>query len=80
MPNKPKQTWKAGGISIVEWANQRGSSYSISKQFKDKATGDWKSTNSFFKADLEKLADLLSQILGKQESNQCEESEEEIDY
>ncbi len=61
-PQKPDRRFKARrGVSAAVWRRERITqdgqatrdfSISIGKRYKDKATGDWKSSSSFFPDDL----------------------------
>lgn len=62
--NKPVQDFKHKGLSVAVWPTKNGGySYSISKRYKDKQTGEWKETKSLFKEEAEALIDLLKQAL-----------------
>lgn len=62
--NKPVQDFKHKGLSVAVWSTKNGGySYSISKRYKDKQTGEWKETKSLFKEEAEALIDLLKQAL-----------------
>jgi len=62
--NKPVQDFKHKGLSVAVWPTKNGGySYSISKRYKDKQSGEWKETKSFFKEEAEALIDLLKQAL-----------------
>ena len=63
--NQPVKTFKDKGLQIAIWETKNGGySYSISKRFKDKVSGDWKDSKYFFKSDLEALAPLLELAIG----------------
>lgn len=58
---KPLKTWKTGlstGLQVAAWENQSGVSFTISKRYKDKDTGEWKESKSFYPSDLAALAHL----------------------
>lgn len=62
--NKPVQDFKHKGLSVAVWPTRNGGySYSISKRYKDKQSGEWKETKSLFKEEAEALIDLLKQAL-----------------
>ena len=63
--NKPEKKFRAGAISATVWQNQgkdregNPATYrtiSLARNYKDKKTGEWKSTNSFRILDLPKVA------------------------
>ena len=61
---KPVQDFKHKGLSVAVWPTKNGGySYSISKRYKDKQSGEWRETKSFFKEEAEALIDLLKQAL-----------------
>lgn len=62
--NKPVQDFKHKGLSVAVWPTKNGGySYSISKRYKDKQSGEWKETKSLFKDEAEALIDLLKQAI-----------------
>ena len=62
--NKPVQDFKHKGLSVAVWPTKNGGySYSISKRYKDKQSGEWRETKSLFKDEAEALIDLLKQAL-----------------
>lgn len=62
--NKPVQDFKHKGLSVAVWPTRNGGySYSISKRYKDKQTGEWRETKSLFKDEAEALIDLLKQAI-----------------
>ncbi len=63
--NMPEKKFRAGGISATIWQNSSKNpkgeettykTVSIDRNYKDKVSGEWKSTNSFRASDLPKLA------------------------
>jgi len=61
---KPVQDFKHKGLSVAVWPTKNGGySYSISKRYKDKQSGEWRETKSLFKEEAEALIDLLQQAL-----------------
>lgn len=63
--NQPVKTFKDKGLQIAIWETKNGGySFSISKRFKDKVSGDWKDSKYFFKSDLEALAPLIELAVG----------------
>lgn len=62
--NKPVQDFKHKGLSVAVWPTRNGGySYSISKRYKDKGSGEWRETKSLFKDEAEALIDLLKQAI-----------------
>lgn len=62
--NKPVQDFKHKGLSVAVWPTRNGGySYSISKRYKDKQSGEWRETKSLFKDEAEALIDLLKQAI-----------------
>lgn len=62
--SKPVQDFKHKGLSVAVWPTRNGGySYSISKRYKDKQTGEWRETKSLFKEEAEALIELLKQAL-----------------
>lgn len=62
--NKPVQDFKHKGLSVAVWPTKNGGySYSISKRYKDKQSGEWRETKSLFKDEAEALIDLLKQAI-----------------
>lgn len=62
--NKPVQDFKHKGLSVAVWPTRNGGySYSISKRYKDKQSGEWKETKSLFKEEAEALIELLQQAI-----------------
>lgn len=73
---KPVQTFKNRGIQIAVWPSKNGSyTYSITKSYKDKQSGEWKETKSFFKEEAENLIELLKQAIGYGDSREEHENE-----
>ena len=55
--NKPVQDFKHKGLSVAVWPTRNGGySYSISKRYKDKQSGEWRETKSLFKDEAEALS------------------------
>lgn len=59
----PINKYKEKGIEIAEWAGKNGSSYTITKRYKDKTSGEYKDSKSFFESELGILSALLNQAL-----------------
>lgn len=77
--NKPVETFKNKGLQVAIWPTKNGGySYSISKRYKDKQTGEWKETKSLFKEEAEALIDLLKQALGYGGSREEHENEAHV--
>lgn len=76
--NKPVQDFKHKGLSVAVWPTRNGGySYSISKRYKDKQSGEWRETKSLFKDEAEALIDLLKQALSY-DANRAEHEHEGI--
>jgi hypothetical protein len=76
--NKPVQDFKHKGLSVAVWPTKNGGySYSIQKRYKDKQSGEWRETKSFFKEEIEALIDLLKQAVSYG-GNRTEHEEEGI--
>lgn len=61
---KPVTTIKEKGLQVAVWANRNGGyTYSISKRYKDKQSGEWKESKSLFKEEAEALIKLLQEAL-----------------
>lgn len=60
---KPIAVFKTGlssGLQIAAWGSSQGgnTSFTITKRYKDKGTGEWKESKSLFVSDLAALAHL----------------------
>ena len=62
--DKPIKEFRAGGIKASVWENQRTTedgqvvaqhSVRIQKSYRDKVTGEWKTSEYFYPADMAKL-------------------------
>ena len=74
--NKPVQDFKHKGLSVAVWPTRNGGySYSISKRYKDKQSGEWRETKSLFKEEAEALIDLLKQALSYDANREAHEHE-----
>ena len=74
--NKPVQDFKHKGLSVAVWPTRNGGySYSISKRYKDKQSGEWRETKSLFKEEAEALIDLLKQALSYDANRETHEHE-----
>lgn len=74
--NKPVQDFKHKGLSVAVWpARNGGYSYSISKRYKDKQSGEWRETKSLFKEEAEALIDLLKQAIAYGSNRQADAEE-----
>lgn len=77
--NKPVQDFKHRGLSVAIWPTKNGGySYSISKRYKDKQSGEWKETKSLFKEEAEDLIDLLKQALAYGNTREEHENEAHV--
>jgi phosphoribosylformylglycinamidine (FGAM) synthase-like enzyme len=62
--NKPLRDFKNKGLSVAIWETRNGGySYSISKRYKDKQSGEWRETKNLFKEEAEALIILLQEAL-----------------
>ena len=48
------------GIQIIRWQKGDKQWTTIEKQYKDKATGEWKKSNLFFDEELARVRDILN--------------------
>lgn len=62
MENKPEWSKKVGGISLACWKGEHGLSYTLRKQFKNKA-GEWVDSKSFFPEELSVVLGLIMPVL-----------------
>lgn len=60
MANRPIKKWRRRGVEIALW---EGNSFTIRKTYKDKATGEYKESKSFFKEELGDLYIITLQAL-----------------
>ena len=52
----PVKTFKEKGLQLAIWESRNGGySYTISKRYKDKQTGEWKDSKYLYKDDIEAL-------------------------
>lgn len=64
--NKPARSFKHKGINVAVWRRDDGSeSYSISKQYKDKNTGEWKDSRYWFKEEVIQLMNMLQEAVSE---------------
>ncbi len=83
--NLPEKKFKAGAVEATIWANEfekdgkKGiyKSISLSRNYKDRRTGDWKQTNSFRTNDLPKALLVLQKAYEHLSLNDTESIEEE---
>jgi len=65
--NKPIRTTRLGLIKLVVWENTKENittkSFQPVKEYKDKVTGEWKKTETYFKGDLQNLRTLIDKEL-----------------
>lgn len=59
--SKPTQTFKSGKVELSVWQNNYGLSFSLRKNYFDKAANEWKSANSYYANELDDLAAVVSQ-------------------
>lgn len=60
----PIKTVKEKGVQVAIWAtNNGGYSYSMSKRYKDKTSGEWKESKYLYKEEVEALVRLLQEVL-----------------
>jgi len=60
----PVNKWKNKGIVLAAWETKNGgTSFSFQKSYKNKETGEWIETKTFFDEDLKILANLIEQAL-----------------
>lgn len=59
----PLKKWVDKGLEVAAWEGSYGVTVSIRKQYKDKATGAWKTSNSYFGSDLRTLRGLLTEAI-----------------
>lgn len=71
MSRKPIYCAKSKGVEVAVWEGRTGPQFTIGKRYKDKNSGDWKDSKTFFDSDLEILAELIREALswGKNISN-----------
>lgn len=59
----PVKKWNVKGIEVAMWEGSTGPRFSIQKRYKDKASGEWKESKSFFKEELSTLRTLLDDAI-----------------
>ena len=60
----PITKWKNKGIVLAAWETKNGgTSFSFQKSYKNKETGEWIETKTYFDEDLKALASLIEQAL-----------------
>jgi hypothetical protein len=60
----PVTSYKEKGLQVAVWENRTGGySYTISKRYKDKQTGEWKDSKYLYKEDMEALTLLIQSAL-----------------
>lgn len=75
---KPIKSFKEKGVEIALWETKNGGySYSISKRYKDKTSGEWKESKYLYKDEAEMLARLLVEAI-KYGSDAAEHAHEGI--
>ena len=58
---KPSYSARKGSTQVAVWGEPNAPRIQIEKRYKDKQTGDWKSTNYFFDNEVESLISLLQE-------------------
>lgn len=60
----PVTSYKEKGLQVAVWENRTGGySYTISKRYKDKQSGEWKDSKYLYKEDMEALTLLIQSAL-----------------
>lgn len=73
---KPIQSWKSKGIDIAAWTGKNGGfTFTIQKRYKDKQSGEWKTTGTYFPDDLTALAGLINEARVWAQDNGLEKTE-----
>lgn len=65
----PIKKYKLRGVEIAVWAGKFGPNFTIQKSYKDKASGEYKSTSSLDASDLAVLAQLISVAVAESLNN-----------
>ena len=68
MENKPLFQKKEKGITVSLWQRPTGRAVSIQKQWHDKASGQWKKTDTYFENEAYKLIEMIQEVLSFNES------------
>ena len=66
MPNAPIKKFKTGisyGVDVAVWEHSGNYTVSIQKRYKDKRTGEYKVSTSYFPQDLAAIQQLLPQAI-----------------
>jgi hypothetical protein len=63
MSNKPIHKLWTKGISVAAWEGRYGLTFTVSKQYKDKETGEYKDSKSYFESDIEILRNMLTEMI-----------------
>jgi len=61
--NRPLQSFNEKGVDVAVWESSYGPTISIKKRFKDKKTGEWKDSKTYFPAEAAVIQKLLGQAL-----------------
>lgn len=66
---RPINQYRDKGISIAKWAGREPGSFyfSLQKTYKDKTSGEYKETKTYFENDLSTLKKLIQQALSEVE-------------
>ena len=71
---KPVHTIKDKGLSVAVWETRNGGhSFSVSKRYKDKQSGEWKDSKYLFKDDLESLIVMLQTAINYSSNKEAHE-------
>ena len=60
---QPDKKWNDAGIQIAAWPNQYGYAFTVRKTFKDKKSGDWKESKSYYLSELKKMKKLIEEVV-----------------
>lgn len=71
--NKPSFTSKKRGVEVAVWGSADRASVTIRKSYKDKKTGEYKESKSFFSSELQDLVDCVYNVQTWIENNKSPE-------
>ena len=60
MPKPAKKLWE-NGVDVAIWENRTGYSLTVQKRYKDKQTGEYKVSSSYYDRDVDVLIKLLQE-------------------
>ena len=60
MPKPAHKLWK-NGVDVAIWENRTGYSLTVQKRYKDKQTGEYKVSTSYYDRDVDALIELLKE-------------------